>query len=120
MSRLLANTVSGGSTTRWPASAPSASAPMDVKIGGDVRGQSRNCGPTTQLRIFATLRVRQRRIAWNPCVGVELEHPETAERRRWTPAEVVSFLDSTADDEMGLMSRIAGGPFVGCAGGSLP
>ena len=59
-------------------------APMDVKIEGDVRGQSRKCGPTTQLRVFATLRaalnaaVRQRKITWNPCDGVELEHPRHA------------------------------------------
>jgi hypothetical protein len=43
-------------------------APMDVKIEGDLRGQSRECGPTTQLRIYATLRaalnaaVKQRKI----------------------------------------------------------
>jgi hypothetical protein len=66
-------------------------APRDVKIRGDERGQSRECGPTTQLRTFATPRaalnaaVRQRKITWNPCDGVELEHPETAERQRWTP-----------------------------------
>lgn len=52
-----------------------------------MRGQSRECGPTTQLRIFATLRaalnsaVKQRKITWNPCNGVELEQPETAERQ---------------------------------------
>jgi hypothetical protein len=63
-------------------------APRDVKIRGDERGQSRECGPTTQLRTFATPRaalnaaVRQRKITWNPCDGVELEHPETAERQR--------------------------------------
>jgi Phage integrase, N-terminal SAM-like domain len=66
-------------------------APMEVKIEGDVRGQSRECGPTTQLRIFATLRaalnaaVKQRKITWNPCDGVELEQPyrdpETGEGR---------------------------------------
>ena len=86
---------------------------MDVKIDGDVRGQSRQCGPTTQLRIFATLRAalnaakRQRKITWNPCEGVELEEPETAERQRWTPAEAVQFIDATAEDEMGLMFRVA-------------
>jgi hypothetical protein len=63
---------------------------MDVKIEGDERGQSRSCGPTTQLRIFATLRTalnaakRQRKITWNPCEGVELEQPDTVERQRWT------------------------------------
>jgi len=88
-------------------------APMDVKIKGDVRGQSRECGPTTQLRIFATLRaalnaaVRQRKITWNPCDGVELEHPETAERQRWSPVEAARFISLTADDEMGLMFRVA-------------
>jgi hypothetical protein len=50
-------------------------APMDVKIEGDVRGQARMCGPTTQLRVFATLRaalnaaVKQRKVTWNPCDG---------------------------------------------------
>ena len=88
-------------------------APMDVKIKGDERGQSRECGPTTQLRIFATLRaalngaVRQRKITWNPCDGVELEHPETPERQRWTPVEAAAFIAFTADDEMGLMFRVA-------------
>ena len=57
-------------------------APMDVKIDGDERGQSRECGPTTQLRVFATLRaalnaaVRQRKITWNPASGVELDSAE--------------------------------------------
>jgi integrase len=88
-------------------------APMDVKIKGDERGQSRECGPTTQLRIFATLRaalnaaVRQRKITWNPCDGVELEHPDTAERQRWTPVEAARFIAYVADDEMGLMFRVA-------------
>ena len=88
-------------------------APMDVKIDGDVRGQSRQCGPTTQLRVFATLRaalnaaVRQRKINWNPCNGVELETPETAERQRWTPAEAARFIAATANDPMGLMLRVA-------------
>jgi len=87
-------------------------APMDVKIEGDERHQSRNCGPTTQLRVFATLRAahntakRQRKITWNPCEGVELEQPETTERQRWTPAEAVQFIDAIAGDEMGLMSRV--------------
>jgi integrase len=88
-------------------------APMDVKIRGDERGQSREGGPTTQLRVFATLRaalnaaVRQRKITWNPCDGVELEHPDTAERQRWTPVEAARFIAFIADDEMGLMFRVA-------------
>jgi hypothetical protein len=49
-----------------------------------------NAGHIEEL--FATLRaslnaaVKQRKITWNPCNGVELEQPETAERQRWTPA----------------------------------
>ena len=88
-------------------------APMDVKIDGDVRGQSRECGPTTQLRVFATLRaalnaaVRQRKLNWNPCNGVELETPETEERQRWTPAEAAQFIARTARDPLGLMLRVA-------------
>jgi integrase len=93
-------------------------APMSVQIDGDVRGQSRECGPTTQLRVFATLRaalnaaVRQRKINWNPCNGVELETPETAERQRWTPAEAARFIAATASDPMGLMVRV--GVLRGC------
>ena len=87
-------------------------APMDVKIEGDKRGQSRTCGPTTQLRIFATLRAalnaakKQRKITWNPCEGVELKQPETAERQRWTPSEAARFIDFTTNDELGLMLRV--------------
>jgi hypothetical protein len=50
--------------------------------------------------------VRQRKITWNPCDGVELEQPDTTERQRWTPAEAAQFVDATADDEMGLMFRV--------------
>jgi hypothetical protein len=32
---------------------------------------------------------------WNPCEGVELERPDTAERQRWTPAEAAKFIDAT-------------------------
>ena len=106
-------TTTGRINTELTAQRTAGAAPTDVKVEGDVRGQSRECGPTTQLRIFATLRaavnsaVKQRKITWNPCNGVELEQPETAERQRWTPAEAVQFIDATADDEMGLMFRVA-------------
>lgn len=98
-------------------------APMDVKVDGDVRGQSRECGPTTQLRVFATLRaalnaaVRQRRITWNPASGVELESAEARERQRWTPAQAAQFIAATAGDPMGLMFRVA--VLRGCRRGEL-
>jgi hypothetical protein len=56
-----------------------------IEIDGDVRSQPRIVGPTTQRRILATLRaalnaaVRQRRIMFNPCAGVELA-PEAWQR----------------------------------------
>jgi integrase len=98
-------------------------APMDVKIDGDVRGQSRECGPTTQLRVFATLRaalnaaVRQRKITWNPAIGVELDSAEARERQRWTPAQAAQFIAATASDPMGLMFRVA--VLRGCRRGEL-
>ncbi len=68
-------------------------------LDGDVRSRPRITGPETQRRIVATLRnalneaVRQRRITWNPCSGIEL--PETAERDTvvWSPAQVGAFLE---------------------------
>lgn len=84
-----------------------------IEIEGDVRSQPRICGPSTQARIFATLRaacnaaVRQRKISWNPCAGVELEAPQARERDRWTPAQASRFIAHVADDPMGLMFRIA-------------
>lgn len=84
-----------------------------IQIDGDVRSQPRIVGPTTQRRIFATLRaalnaaVRQRRIMFNPCAGVELAPEAKAERQRWTPAEARRFIDCAADDSLGLMFRIA-------------
>jgi integrase len=98
-------------------------APMGVKIDGDVRGQSRECGPTTQLRVFATLRaalnaaVRQRKITWNPAIGVELDSAEPRERQRWTPAQAAQFIAATASDPMGLMFRVA--VLRGCRRGEL-
>ena len=82
-----------------------------IVVDGDVRGQPRICGPSTQRRIFATLRaalnaaVNQRKITWNACAGVEPE--AAAEAQRWTPAEAARFIGATAPDPMGLMFRIA-------------
>lgn len=56
--------------------------------------------------------MRQRTINWNPCNGVELETPETAERQRWTPTEAAQFIAVTASDPMRLMLRV--GVLRGC------
>jgi integrase len=85
-----------------------------VRAAGDARsGIPRIVSASTQARIFATLRaalnsaLKQRRIAYNPCVGVELEAPEPLQRQRWTPAQARRFLTVAADDPLGLMFRIA-------------
>jgi integrase len=86
-----------------------------IEIDGDVRAQPRICGPSTQRRIFATLRValnaavRQRRITHNPCDGIELEPENPTEAQRWTPAEAARFLAHVyaVDDPMALMYRVA-------------
>jgi integrase len=99
-------------------------APMEVTIEGDVRGQSRECGETTQYRIFATLRaalnaaVKARKIGWNPCDGVQdMAAPTAAERQRWTPEQSARFITATAADPMGLMLRV--GVLRGCRRGEL-
>jgi len=46
-------------------------------------------------------------ITFNPCAGVELAPEAKAERQRWTPAEAAQFIAVTADDQLGLMFRLA-------------
>jgi integrase len=84
-----------------------------IQVDGDVRAQPRAVGPATQRRIFATLRaalnaaVKQRKIMFNPCQGVELDPENRTEARRWTAAEAAVFLQESASDVLGLMFRIA-------------
>lgn len=74
-------------------------------------------------RVFATLRaalnaaMRQRKIPWNPAIGVELDSAEARERQRWTPAQAAQFIAATASDPMGLMFRVA--VLRGCRRGEL-
>jgi integrase len=94
-----------------------------IEIDGDVRSQPRIVGPTTQRRIFATLRaalnaaVKQRKITFSPCAGVELDPEAHTEARRWTPEQAAMFLNATAADPLGLMFRIA--VLRGCRRGEL-
>jgi integrase len=84
-----------------------------ITIEGDVRSQPRAVGPATQRRILATLRaalnaaVKQRQIAWNPCMGVELAPEARTERQRWTPEEAARFIATAEPDALGLAFRIA-------------
>ena len=83
-------------------------------LDGDMRTRLRVTGPTTQRRIMATLRaalneaIRQRRITWNPCAGIEL--PEQAERETvvWSPEQVGTFLDhaDAAGHRLALLYRL--------------
>jgi integrase len=84
-----------------------------ITIEGDVRSQPRIVGPNTQRRIFATLRaamnaaVKQRKIIFNPCAGVELDPETPAEAKRWTAGQAARFITATAGDPLGLMFRVA-------------
>jgi integrase len=84
-----------------------------ITIDGDVRSQPRIVGPSTQRRIFATLRaalnaaVKQRQIIFSPAAGVELAPEAAAEAGRWTPEQAARFIAYVADDPLGLMFRIA-------------
>ncbi len=81
-------------------------------LPGDSRPYPRVTGITTQHRIFATLRnalsaaVRQRRIAYNPCAGVELP-PETRDPAQvWSPEQVATFLHESAADRIAVLYRL--------------
>ena len=84
-----------------------------IEIDGDVRSQPRIVGPTTQRRIFATLRaalnaeVKQRKIMFSPAAGVELDAEARTEAARWTAGEAARFLAAADGDQLGLMFRIA-------------
>jgi integrase len=84
----------------------------EIRIGGDIRTQPRIIGPATMHRILATLRaslnaaVKERKIAYNPCVGVELAPEAPPEQQRWTPAQTARFVAVSAADPLGLMLRI--------------
>lgn len=81
-------------------------------LEGDVRKRAKVVGNATQRRIFATLRnalnaaVKQRRITYNPCAGVELP-PETREPARvWSPEQVATFLKAAEGDRLALLYRL--------------
>jgi integrase len=73
----------------------------------------RKRSPATVRRVHATLRsalkaaLRQRLIAYNPAVGVELPSESTPKVRPWEPAEVGAFLDLAASDELGSLFEVA-------------
>ncbi|MFC7731150.1 site-specific integrase [Actinomadura keratinilytica] len=82
------------------------------RLPGDTRKVKKITGPATQHRIFATLRnalnvaVKRRHIDYNPCMSVELPPEKRPPARVWSPEQVVTFLEKTADDRLGLLYRI--------------
>jgi integrase len=70
-------------------------------------------GNSTQHRILATLRAaynvavrRPGMIDWNPCLAVELPPEVNEPGRVWSPEQVVTFLESSAEDRLALLYRI--------------
>jgi len=85
-----------------------------VSAEGDVRTRPALVGVASQHRVFAALRTVlnfevkvTHRLAFNPVYAVRLEPEETPEAQRWNAAEAARFLAACADDELGLMFRIA-------------
>lgn len=115
LDRLTAAHIAGlfATITAWNAEIEAAAAEgREPVLPGDVRKYPRVTGITTQHRIFATLRnalaaaVRQRRIAWNPCAGVELP-PETRDPAQvWSPAEVAAFMRQASADRLAALYRL--------------
>jgi integrase len=72
-------------------------------------------GPTTLRRVHAALRaalntaVKQRKIAWNPAVHVELPTAERPQVTPWSPAELGAFLDATAAHRLGAVFETMAG-----------
>lgn len=78
----------------------------------DIRRRKQAISATTQRRIFATLRnalnaaFRARRIDINPCEFVELAPEERYDALTWSPEQVHTFLESSADDRLHLLYRL--------------
>jgi integrase len=68
--------------------------------------------PASLYQVFAVLRAalntafKQRLIAFNPCVQVELPEIPRTERPVWTPAQALAFLDNARDDRHVVAYRI--------------
>lgn len=84
----------------------------EYRLPDDVRQRKRIVGVATQHRILATLRSayttavrRPGGITWNPCTAVELPPAKKSQRTVWSPEQVVTYLDGTADDRLGGLYR---------------
>jgi integrase len=83
-------------------------------LAGDVHSRPVVTGTATQHRIYATLRnalaaaVRQRRIPWNPCAGVELAAETREPARVYAPEQVAAFLRHAErqGDRLALLYRL--------------
>lgn len=79
----------------------------------DLRVRRQFMGVNTQHKVLATLRSayatavkRPGMIKWNPCSAVEMPPRTRATTTVWGPDEVMTFLEGTKDDRIGLLYRI--------------
>lgn len=92
--------------------ADAANAGRKPVLPGDVRKRARPTGVATQRRIYATLRNalnaarKARRIDFNPCDAVEMPPEYREPRLVWSPEQVATFLDASADDRLAVMYRL--------------
>ncbi len=87
------------------------------------RAKGKTPGPSTIRRIHATVRSafatakRQRYIAFNPAVDVELPRTSRPKAHPWEPEELGRFLDHSAADPLGPLFELAA--FTGLRRGEL-
>lgn len=80
---------------------------------GDEASGRKPVGIATSHRVFSTLRtalnsaVKQRRITFNPCSGVELEPEHREEVETWNTAQVRTFLTEAEGDRLAVLFRVA-------------
>ncbi|MCK9876977.1 site-specific integrase [Frankia sp. Ag45/Mut15] len=83
-----------------------------VTAGKGSTRKPRPLAPKTIHEIFATLRVAlndavtQRKIDWNPALGVELPEQDAVEVEPWEAEEVGRFLDEASGDRLSAMYEL--------------
>ncbi len=81
-------------------------------LGGDAATGRKAVSPATARRIFATLRaalnaaVRQRRLIYTPCQGVELPSEPRSEMKVWNAEQVRAFLTAAEGDRLAVLFRL--------------
>lgn len=85
---------------------------LTVLTEGDPEVGRKPVGVATSRRVFATLRtalnaaVKQRRLTFNPCSGVDLAPEHRDEVKVWTAGEVGTFLAAASSERLALLYRL--------------